>query len=65
MADVERITAEEARRQVASNGALLVCAYEDQETWNRMKLAGSMPLGSFQSRLSSVPQDQEIIFYCA
>ena len=65
MAEVERISVNDARRKTKSDGgALLVCAYDDEEKCNRMKLDGSISLANLRTRLASVPKDQEIIFYC-
>jgi rhodanese-related sulfurtransferase len=64
MADVARISVDEAQEHV-KRGALLVCAYEDEEKCGRMKLEGSMTLRELEARLPSLPKDQEIIFYCA
>ena len=65
MPEVERTDAEEARRKVKSGQALLVCAYDDEAKCNKIKLEGSIPLKSFQSKASTLPKSQEIIFYCA
>ncbi|HEV3056980.1 MAG TPA: hypothetical protein VGY48_01975 [Vicinamibacterales bacterium] len=65
MADIERITVEEAHQKVNANHALLVCAYEDEEKCRKVRLEGSLSLTYFQSRLGSLPSNQEIIFYCA
>lgn len=65
MADVERISVEEARRKAKANQALLVCAYEDDAKYRKLNLDGSISLVSFQSRVASLPKTQEIIFYCA
>jgi rhodanese-related sulfurtransferase len=65
MADVQRISVEEARRKVKANEALLVCAYDDAEKYKKLNLEGSISFSSFQSRLSSLPKNKEIIFYCA
>jgi hypothetical protein len=65
MADVERISVEEAHGKVKANQALLVCAYEDEAKYRMLKLDGSISLASFQSRVVSLPKTQEIIFYCA
>ena len=65
MADVERVSVEEAHRKVKANLALLVCAYEDEAKYRKLNLDGSISLGSFQSRVASLPKTQEIIFYCA
>jgi hypothetical protein len=65
MADVERISVEEAHRKAKANQALLVCAYEDEAKCRMVNLDGSISLTSFQSRAASLPKTQEIIFYCA
>jgi hypothetical protein len=64
MPDVARISVEDAREHV-KRGALLVCAYDDEEKCHRMKLEGSMTLRELEGRLPSLPKDHEIIFYCA
>jgi hypothetical protein len=65
MADVERISVEEAHGKAKANQALLVCAYEDEAKYRMLNLDGSISLASFQSRVVSLPKTQEIIFYCA
>jgi hypothetical protein len=63
--DVPRIDVAEARRKVAAGEALLVCAYENAEKCNTMKLEGSLLLSELEARLPSLPKEQTIIFYCA
>jgi len=65
MAEVQRISVQEARRKATSNQALLVCAYDDEAKYSKVNLGGSISFAAFQSRLSSLPKNQEIIFYCA
>jgi hypothetical protein len=65
MADIERISVEEAHQRVNEKKALLVCAYDDEAKCRKVNLEGSMSLTSFQSRVGSLPKTQEIIFYCA
>jgi hypothetical protein len=65
MAQVERIEVDDARRNVRSGKALLVCAYDDEEKCNQARLEGSITLADLRARLASVPKDREIIFYCA
>jgi hypothetical protein len=65
MADVSRIGVEEARRKVAAGGALLVCAYDDEEKCKRVSLDGSINMTQLAARAATLPKDQEIIFYCA
>lgn len=63
MADIERISAEQARAKTKTNQALLVCAYEDEAKCRVLNLEGSISLTSLQSRAKSLAKTQEIIFY--
>lgn len=63
MADIERLGVEEARRRVQAGRALLVCAYDDEDKCNKIKLEGAISLKGLQARHLSPPQ--ELIFYCA
>jgi hypothetical protein len=65
MADIERISVEDARQKVNANEALLVCAYDDEAKCRMANLEGSISLTSFRSRAVSLPKTQEVIFYCA
>ena len=65
MADVERIDVKEARRHVASARALLVCVYDDEARCHRLGLEGSIDLAQFRRLAPMLPEDREIIFYCA
>ena len=58
-------TWEKARKMVVAGEALLVCAYEEDETFNRMRLEGAIPLSAFKERLDKIIKNQWIIFYCA
>jgi hypothetical protein len=60
-----RISPEEAYRKVKSGEAILVCAYDDEATFQTMRLDMAISLGEFQKRLPTIPKAQEIIFYCA
>ena len=64
MSDIERISAEDARRR-AARGALLVCAYDDDQKCGRLRLEGALTVGELGGRLDTLPRDQEIVFYCA
>jgi hypothetical protein len=65
MAEVARIGVKDAYQHVLAGQAFLVCAYEDEVKCHQIALKGSIPLTQFTSRVSSLPKDQEIIFYCA
>jgi hypothetical protein len=62
---VNRITPEDARQKVNAGAALFVCAYDDNEKFMNNQLEGAISLDAFRSKLNHLPQDQEIIFYCA
>lgn len=57
------VSPEEARQAVQSGQALLVCSYGD-EICRSFHLEGAIFLSQLESRLPSLPKDQEIIFYC-
>jgi hypothetical protein len=62
---VPRIAPAEAHRLVLAGQALLVCAYDDDEKYQRNKLEGSISFGELQRRLPTLGRDQEIILYCS
>jgi rhodanese-related sulfurtransferase len=64
MAKHERVSPEGARKKVKSSEALLVCAYEEDEKFKRMRLEGAMSYKEFKKKVAAMPKDQEIIFYC-
>lgn len=59
-----RISPEEVRRKmVAGEPTLLVCAYDREVAFRKSYLDGAIALGDFQSRLPTLPEDHEIVFY--
>jgi hypothetical protein len=63
MADIKRISVQQAYAKTKANQALLVCAYEDEAKCRMLNLDGSISFASLQSRAASLPKAQEIIFY--
>lgn len=63
MADPERISPKEAYNR-SKSGALLVCAYDDEDRCRKLRLEGAVSLNDFKTKLPSLSKDQEIIFYC-
>lgn len=63
MTEAVKIPPEEVYLEVKSGKAILVCAYHDDEEYERINLEGSISLSEFYSRLSQYLRDQEIIFY--
>lgn len=61
----ERIAVMEAREKVMKGQAILVCAYDSDDKFNKMRLQGAIPLSTFKDKLKSIGKDQMIIFYCA
>jgi hypothetical protein len=61
----ERISPTDVHERLESGEAHLVCAYSDEEKCKKMNLQGSISLKEFESKLSSVSKEQEIVFYCA
>ena len=64
MADISRISVDEARRKIESGEALLVCVYDDAKC-RKANLDGSIPLSALETRAGTLPKSQELIFYCA
>ena len=64
MANVPRVSVEDARRDVTAGLALLVFAYDD-ERCRRVALEGSIPLSDLTARAATLSKDQPLIFYCA
>jgi rhodanese-related sulfurtransferase len=65
MNDVTRVTPEEIQPRLQSGEAILVCAYEDEAKFQRLRLPGAISLAAFKSLQPTLPQDREIVFYCA
>ena len=63
--EIERISPDDARRDVEVGHALLVCAYADDTKCQAIRLEHATTLNVLQQRLANLPKDHEIIFYCA
>ena len=64
MAEVQRVLPAETREKINSGEGLLVCAYSDPERCKQLPIQGALNLQELESRLTTLPKDQEIIFYC-
>ena len=62
---IQRVSPEEIYPRVKSGASLLVCAYDSEGTCQSMQLEGAISLNEFTARVSQLPKDREIIFYCA
>jgi hypothetical protein len=65
MTEPVRISPQEARTQIQSGSALLVCGYDDPAKFRANHLEGGLSYMEFVSRLPALPKDRQIIFYCA
>jgi hypothetical protein len=63
MVEPKRVSAEEVNQELKAGKALLVCAYEDESKFKKMRLQGAISLNEFKSKLPSLAKDQEIVFY--
>ena len=61
----ELIAVADAHEKVTAAQALLVCAYNSNETFNKMRLESAIPLSEFKEKLATVDMEKMIIFYCA
>lgn len=64
MGQAPLIDAQETRRKVESGEALLVCAYDDENKCRQMHLEGAIHMQELEDKLSEIPRDKELIFYC-
>ena len=65
MGEIVRIPPATVRERLKSGEVILVCAYPDEERYKSLNLEGAISFREFESRLSSLPKDQEIVFYCS
>jgi len=65
MSKIVRVSPEEIYPRLKSGDCLLVCAYDNEETFRTMGLEGAISLQDFKNQVSRIPKDQEIVFYCA
>ena len=63
MTEPERITPEEVHQKLKAGKVLLVCAYDDEAKFKKVRLQGAISFSEFQSKLSSLSKDQEVVFY--
>jgi hypothetical protein len=65
MDKVTRINAEETHQKLQMGKVLLVCAYDSEDQFRSMQLAGAISLPEFRAKLPALSKDQEMVFYCA
>jgi hypothetical protein len=59
-----RISPQDTYQQVTSGEALLVCAYQNEQSCRDIMLEGAISLKEFEQKLPELKRDQAIIFYC-
>ena len=64
-AGIPRLTAKETRERALTGQALLVCAYPEGKKFRKFALEGALSLTALEELTPSLPEGQEIIFYCA
>lgn len=64
MVEVKRIPPHEVHSGVKSGRILFVCGYEDEAKFQESRLEGAISFKEFESRLPTIPKEQEIVFYC-
>ena len=62
--EIERISAQDARRKAERGQAILVCAYDDEAKCSSMMLEDAISLAGLKARQSNLQPDRELIFYC-
>ncbi len=60
----ERVSVAEARKRLSSSDALVVCAYEDQDKCEKIRLAGALTYNELKAMETSLSTARELIFYC-
>jgi hypothetical protein len=60
-----RIDPEQARPEVNSGNALLVCAYDDQEKYQKYRLTHAVAMDELEAHQATLPKGRKLIFYCA
>ena len=62
--DIPRIEPNVAHDRAEDGDALIVCAYEDEDTCADMGVENAIPLSRFEEQVDDLDRRQEIIFYC-
>ena len=61
--EIPRVEPEDAFEQIATQEALLVCAYADEEKCRAARIDGALTLEDLERLAPS--RDRRLIFYCA
>jgi hypothetical protein len=62
----QRIDVNTVRHKLGrQDGALLVCAYDDEQKCRDAGVSGAITFKQLQARLDGLPKNQEIVFFCA
>jgi rhodanese-related sulfurtransferase len=65
MEEPRRVTPQEIYPRIKAGEALLVCAYDSEDKFQRHRLQDAISFSEFKALLPALPRDREIVFYCA
>ena len=63
MAEVTRVSVQDARDRVQGGDALLICAYDNDDKFSRFHLEGAISLSEFRNQRNELSKERELIFY--
>ena len=64
MAEPKRISVQDARKKLQEgNGFLLVCAYPNDDMFQKAPLEGAIAFSALQAKVESLPKETGIAFY--
>ena len=63
MSPITLIEARDAFEHVKNNAALLICAYDSDEKFHKLRLEGAIPLSEFKALSATVDKNKKLIFY--
>ena len=66
MSEPTRISVQDVRAKLQSGAStMLVCSYKDDAKFQALALDGATAYSKFESQLSSLGKDHDLVFYCA
>lgn len=65
MPTIPRLSPAEVRQRLRDDGALLVCAYDDDSRCREASIDGAITLQELKRRERELDPAQKLVFYCA
>lgn len=62
--DVPRVSIQDALAATKDEHAVVVCAYDDQQKCEEMRVKNGWTLQEFQNKQDDLPKDTRLVFYC-